>query len=242
MGAGRVAALRADVQRSDARSDPCSNCSRTATKASRPTSTAATTRTRKAHRTKVNGQLPNAWRSRRRGARASSKTTRRCKPSRLVSPTWLRKPRKRKPTASCFQPDWFPLGDFRATVDYYHIEITDIIASFSAQFYIDALLGAVAGRSCRLRSDPFATRSPRRSRRSRLAVVTKVRSRRTVSTSNSNGRFRSVRASRRSTNSIRWLDSLDLQRHANSVGTSGRSIGSSTAGLQVGSVGDLQCR
>lgn len=36
-----------------------------------------------------------------------------------------------------FQPDWFPLGDFRATVDYYNIEISDVIASFSAQFFLN---------------------------------------------------------------------------------------------------------
>lgn len=31
-----------------------------------------------------------------------------------------------------FQPDWFPIGDLRVTVDYYHINIDDFIASFSA--------------------------------------------------------------------------------------------------------------
>ncbi len=35
------------------------------------------------------------------------------------------------------QPDWFPIGDFRATVDWYEIEITDIIASRSAQFFLN---------------------------------------------------------------------------------------------------------
>ena len=36
-----------------------------------------------------------------------------------------------------FQPDWFPIGDFRATVDWYDIEITDVIASRSAQFFLN---------------------------------------------------------------------------------------------------------
>jgi len=36
-----------------------------------------------------------------------------------------------------FQPDWFPIGDFRMTVDYYDIEITDVIAAFGAQFFIN---------------------------------------------------------------------------------------------------------
>ncbi|MCC6787386.1 MAG: TonB-dependent receptor [Hyphomonadaceae bacterium] len=36
-----------------------------------------------------------------------------------------------------FQPDWFPIGDFRATVDWYEIEITDVVAAFGAQFYIN---------------------------------------------------------------------------------------------------------
>ncbi|NEX94715.1 TonB-dependent receptor [Caulobacter sp. 17J65-9] len=36
-----------------------------------------------------------------------------------------------------FQPDWFPLGDFRSTVDYYDIEIKDAIQSLGAQFWIN---------------------------------------------------------------------------------------------------------
>jgi outer membrane receptor protein involved in Fe transport len=36
-----------------------------------------------------------------------------------------------------FQPDWFPVGDFRATVDVYHIEITDVVAAFGAQFFLN---------------------------------------------------------------------------------------------------------
>ncbi|MGW8706115.1 TonB-dependent receptor domain-containing protein [Brevundimonas sp. NPDC055814] len=37
-----------------------------------------------------------------------------------------------------FQPDFFPVGNFRATVDYYDIEITDIIASLGANYWIEA--------------------------------------------------------------------------------------------------------
>jgi iron complex outermembrane receptor protein len=36
-----------------------------------------------------------------------------------------------------FQPDWFPIGDFRATVDYYQIEIVDAINGFGAQYWIN---------------------------------------------------------------------------------------------------------
>jgi outer membrane receptor protein involved in Fe transport len=36
-----------------------------------------------------------------------------------------------------FQPDWFPIGDLRATVDWYEIEITDVIAAFGAQFFLN---------------------------------------------------------------------------------------------------------
>lgn len=36
-----------------------------------------------------------------------------------------------------FTPDWFPIGDFRATIDYYDIEITDVIAGLGAQFFIN---------------------------------------------------------------------------------------------------------
>jgi outer membrane receptor protein involved in Fe transport len=41
-----------------------------------------------------------------------------------------------------FQPDWFPVGDFRATVDYYDIEITDVIAALTAQFFLTDCYGA----------------------------------------------------------------------------------------------------
>jgi outer membrane receptor protein involved in Fe transport len=35
-----------------------------------------------------------------------------------------------------FQPEWFPIGDLRATVDYYDIEVTDVIAAVGAQFFL----------------------------------------------------------------------------------------------------------
>ncbi|MGD9980391.1 MAG: TonB-dependent receptor [Hyphomonadaceae bacterium] len=35
------------------------------------------------------------------------------------------------------QPDWFPIGDFRATVDWYQIEIQDVIAGLGAQFFLN---------------------------------------------------------------------------------------------------------
>jgi iron complex outermembrane receptor protein len=46
-----------------------------------------------------------------------------------------------------FQPDWFPVGDFRASVDYYNIEISDVIAGLGAQFFINDcyINGNVAG-------------------------------------------------------------------------------------------------
>ena len=36
-----------------------------------------------------------------------------------------------------FQPDWFPVGDFRMTVDYYDIEIANAVAVLGAQFWIN---------------------------------------------------------------------------------------------------------
>jgi iron complex outermembrane receptor protein len=36
-----------------------------------------------------------------------------------------------------FQPDWFPVGDLRATVDYFSIEIADVIAARGAQFWLN---------------------------------------------------------------------------------------------------------
>ena len=43
------------------------------------------------------------------------------------------------------QPDWFPVGDFRATVDYYDIKITNVIASFGAQFFLNNCYGVGTG-------------------------------------------------------------------------------------------------
>jgi len=53
------------------------------------------------------------------------------------------------------QPDFFPLGDFKATVDYYDIEITDVIASFGAGFFInDCYSNGVAASCARVVRDP----------------------------------------------------------------------------------------
>ena len=47
------------------------------------------------------------------------------------------------------QPDWFPVGDFRMTLDYYEIEIDDAISTLGAQFWInDCYLGGNAGGGC----------------------------------------------------------------------------------------------
>jgi iron complex outermembrane recepter protein len=35
-----------------------------------------------------------------------------------------------------FTPDWFPVGDLRMSVDYYDIEITDVIAALGANFFL----------------------------------------------------------------------------------------------------------
>jgi outer membrane receptor protein involved in Fe transport len=56
-----------------------------------------------------------------------------------------------------FQPDWFPIGDFRATVDYFDIEITDVIAARGVQFwqndcYVNANLN---GGCARIVRDPI---------------------------------------------------------------------------------------
>ncbi|MBX7249612.1 MAG: TonB-dependent receptor [Caulobacteraceae bacterium] len=37
-----------------------------------------------------------------------------------------------------FQPDWFPVGDFRATVDYYDIKIEDAVGTLGAQFWLNS--------------------------------------------------------------------------------------------------------
>jgi outer membrane receptor protein involved in Fe transport len=47
-----------------------------------------------------------------------------------------------------FQPDWFPVGDLRMTVDYYEIEITDTIAALGAQFYLNDCYQNVNPASC----------------------------------------------------------------------------------------------
>jgi outer membrane receptor protein involved in Fe transport len=55
-----------------------------------------------------------------------------------------------------FQPDWFPVGDLRATVDYYDIEIADVIAARGAQFWLnDCYVGGNASGGCaRIVRDP----------------------------------------------------------------------------------------
>ncbi|MBK6705930.1 MAG: TonB-dependent receptor [Caulobacteraceae bacterium] len=47
-----------------------------------------------------------------------------------------------------FQPDWFPIGDLRATVDWYEIEITNVISSLSAQFFLNSCYTAQNLASC----------------------------------------------------------------------------------------------
>jgi len=54
-----------------------------------------------------------------------------------------------------FQPDWFPIGDFRATVDWYQIEITDAINGFGAQYWINQCYhGGNAAACLRVVRDP----------------------------------------------------------------------------------------
>jgi outer membrane receptor protein involved in Fe transport len=55
-----------------------------------------------------------------------------------------------------FQPDWFPIGDFRASIDYYSIEVTDVVAGLGAQFFINDcyLNGNVAGGCGRIVRSP----------------------------------------------------------------------------------------
>ena len=48
-----------------------------------------------------------------------------------------------------FQPDWFPVGDFRATVDWYDIEITDVIASWLGTVFPERLLPELESRELR---------------------------------------------------------------------------------------------
>jgi len=47
-----------------------------------------------------------------------------------------------------FQPDFLPVGRLSATVDYYDIEITDVIASFGAQFFINDCYDNAVATSC----------------------------------------------------------------------------------------------
>ena len=54
-----------------------------------------------------------------------------------------------------FQPDFLPVGRLSATVDYYDIKISDVIASFGAQFFInDCYTNAVATSCARVVRDP----------------------------------------------------------------------------------------
>jgi outer membrane receptor protein involved in Fe transport len=53
------------------------------------------------------------------------------------------------------QPEWFPIGDLRATIDYYHIEITNVISGFGAQFWINQCYHAGSLPACaRVVRDP----------------------------------------------------------------------------------------
>ncbi len=57
------------------------------------------------------------------------------------------------------QPDWFPIGDFRMTADWYDIEITQAILPLGAQFWINSCygsLGANAAACARITRDPVA--------------------------------------------------------------------------------------
>tara|TARA_R110001606_G_scaffold12306_5_gene53230 strand:- start:97096 stop:100116 length:3021 start_codon:yes stop_codon:yes gene_type:complete len=54
-----------------------------------------------------------------------------------------------------FQPDFLPVGRLSMTVDYYDIKITDVIASFGAQFFInDCYTNNVAASCARVVRDP----------------------------------------------------------------------------------------
>jgi outer membrane receptor protein involved in Fe transport len=54
-----------------------------------------------------------------------------------------------------FQPDWFPIGDFRATADWYEIEITDVILGLGAAFYLnDCYVNNNASSCLRVARDP----------------------------------------------------------------------------------------
>ncbi|MDI1281920.1 TonB-dependent siderophore receptor [Brevundimonas sp.] len=47
-----------------------------------------------------------------------------------------------------FQPDFLPVGRLSATVDYYDIKITDVIASFGAQYFINDCYDNAVASSC----------------------------------------------------------------------------------------------
>ena len=53
------------------------------------------------------------------------------------------------------QPDWFPTGDFRASVDYFDIEITDVIAALGANFFLgDCYVNGNVSSCARIVRDP----------------------------------------------------------------------------------------
>jgi len=47
-----------------------------------------------------------------------------------------------------FQPDWFPIGDFRATVDWYDIEVQDVILGLGVAFYLNDCYNTNVAASC----------------------------------------------------------------------------------------------
>jgi iron complex outermembrane recepter protein len=47
-----------------------------------------------------------------------------------------------------FTPDWFPVGDLRVSVDYFDIDITDVIASIGAQFFLTDCYQNLTASSC----------------------------------------------------------------------------------------------
>jgi len=54
-----------------------------------------------------------------------------------------------------FQPDWFPVGDFRASADYYDIEVTNVILGLGTAFYLrDCYVGNVAASCARVNRLP----------------------------------------------------------------------------------------
>lgn len=55
-----------------------------------------------------------------------------------------------------FQPDWFPVGNLRATVDYYNIKIADAISSRGAQTIINSCFNGVAVDCARITRDAFS--------------------------------------------------------------------------------------